>query len=154
MHPEGGFPPLFPLDFQAAAAPAASSAGCPGQLSRAASAPLNELLMSLQLLIGRARAPRAGRAAEWDAEPGRASLCREQHWAGSGLAVPAPVPGGMPGSGYRIPSSREPLHGVGDGAGEVWGEERPLPTGDEWLPINTCQGARKRWVDYPPRSMR
>lgn len=89
----GNFFPPFPLNFQAA-----SSAGCLGQLSRAASAPLNELLMSLQLLIGRAHAPRAGRAAERDAEQGKHPL------AGSGLAVPAPVPGGMLGSGYGMPS--------------------------------------------------
>lgn len=48
----------------------------------------------------------------------------------------------------------ELLRGVVDQAGEVWGEEQPLPPGDEWLPINTCQGARKRWVDYPAHSMR
>lgn len=64
------------------------------------------------------------------------------------------VPGGMLGSGYGMPSSWEVLRGVGDGAGEVWGEQRQLLTGDKWLPINTCQGARKRWVDYPPHSMR
>lgn len=70
------------------------------------------------------------------------------------MAVLAPVPSGMLGSGYGMPSSRELLHGVGDGAGEVWGEERQLLMGNEWLPINTCQGVRKRWVDYPPHSMR
>lgn len=66
--------------------------------------------------------------------------------------MPALVAGGMPGDG--VSSSRELLRGAGYGAGEVWGEERQLPTGDEWLPINTCQGARKGWVDYPPHSMR
>lgn len=40
------------------------------------------------------------------------------------------------------------------GTGELWGAQRQLPPGDERLPINTCHGARKRWVDYPPRSMR
>lgn len=84
--------------------------------------------MSLQLLTGRAHVPRAGCAVkqdveqdvEWDverdAEQREESLCREQHQGGSGLAVPASVPGGMLGSGYGMPSSRELLRGVGDGA--------------------------------------
>lgn len=77
--------------------------------------------MSLQLLIGRAGEPRAGRAAERDAEQGKASSRREWHRGGSGLAVLTLVPGGMPGSGYGMPSSWEVLRGVGDGAGKVWG---------------------------------
>lgn len=84
------FPPS-PLNFQAAAAPAASSAACLGQRSRAAPAPLNELLMSLQLLMGRAGVPRAGHAAGRDAERGKAAPRRERRRGGSGF--------GMPGSG-------------------------------------------------------
>lgn len=85
--PEGFFFPLSPLNFQGAAAPPASYARCLGQLSPSASAPLNELLMSLQLLIGRADVPRAGRAAERDVEQGKASPCRERSWSGSGSVV-------------------------------------------------------------------
>lgn len=114
MCPEGCFSPS-PLNFQAAAAPAASSAGCLGQLSRVASAPLNELLMNLQLLIGRADAPRARHAAERDAEQGKAPPCRERRRGGSGLAVPAPVGCWAPDTGCHPPGSCSAVLGMEPG---------------------------------------
>lgn len=49
--------------------------------------------MSLQLVIGRADVPRAGRAAERDAEQGKAFPAENS--AGSGLSGPASAPGRM-----------------------------------------------------------
>lgn len=71
--------------------------------------------MSLQLVIGRADVPRAGCAAERDAEQGKASPAGNS--AGSGLSGPASAPGRMLGCGYGIMSFRDRLHGAGDGAG-------------------------------------
>lgn len=112
--------------------------------------------MSLQLVIGRADVPRAGRAAERDverdAEQGKASPGREQRWGRTGDAsLSSWRDAGLWIRGNVLPGSAPRCWGWSREVGE---EERQLPTGDEWLPINTCQGARKRWVDYPPHSMR
>lgn len=108
--------------------------------------------MSLQLVIGRADVPRAGRAAERDPEQGRASPGRERRWGRIGSAsLGSWQDAGLWRWDNALPRSAPRRWGW---SRELWEEERQLPTGDEWLPINTCQGARKRWVDYPPHSMR
>lgn len=108
--------------------------------------------MSLQLVIGRAAVPRAGRAAERDAEQGKASSGRDQRW---GRTVGASLGSWQDAALWKWDNALPGCAPRGWGwSRQVWEEERQLPTGDEWLPINTCQGARKRWVDYPPHSMR
>lgn len=108
--------------------------------------------MSLQLVIGRADVPRAGRAAEGDPEQGGASPRREQRWGSiAGASLGSWQDAGLWIWDKVLPGSAPRGWGW---SRQVWEEERQLPTGDEWLPINTCQGARKRWVDYPPHSMR
>lgn len=71
--------------------------------------------MSLQLVIGRADVPRAGRAAERD--PEQAEHPPGGNSAGAGLLLPASAPGRMLGCGYGIKSFRDLLHRAGDGAG-------------------------------------
>lgn len=103
--------------------------------------------MSLQLLIGRVDVPRASEQRSRMRSRGKHPL------AVSSVVVLAPVPSGVPGSTYGMLLLGSAPWCWG-GAEEVWGEEQQLPAGDEWLPINTCQGTRKKWVDYPPHSMR
>lgn len=75
--------------------------------------------MSLQLVIGRADVPRAGRAAERDVErdteQGKASPGREQRWGRTGGASLSSWQD--LGSGYGIMSFRDLLYRAGDGAG-------------------------------------